>query len=41
MVLVLANRGAERRAQIVLGSQQLEFNLLADSLFTLSWNPTV
>ena len=41
MVLVLANRGAERRVQIVLGSQQLEIHLPVDSLFTLSWNPTV
>ena len=37
-VLVLANRGAERRAQIVLASQQLELELPAQSLFTLVWS---
>lgn len=36
-VLVLANRGPEQRAQIVLGTKALEFTLPADSVHTLEW----
>jgi glucosylceramidase len=39
MVMVLANRGGQRQAQVVLGDRQLELNLPPDSLFTLRWNP--
>ena len=39
MILVLANRGGQRAAQIVLGARQLDLTLPADSLFTLRWNP--
>lgn len=36
-VVVLANRGAERRVQFVLGSATLDVNLPADSVHTLQW----
>ena len=37
MVVVLANRGAEKRVQLVLGSQALDVDLPADSVHTLEW----
>jgi glucosylceramidase len=37
-VVVLANRGAERQAQLVLGGKALAVDLPADSLFTLQWS---
>ena len=37
MVVVLANRGAEKSVQLVLGSQALEIDLPADSVHTLEW----
>jgi glucosylceramidase len=37
-VLVLANRGAERRVQLVHGLNALELDLPADSLSTLEWS---
>ncbi len=37
MVVVLANRGAERRVQVMLGAESLEVELAADSLQTLQW----
>ncbi len=36
-VVVLANRGEQRRVQLALGSQALEINLPADSVHTLEW----
>jgi glucosylceramidase len=36
-VVVLANTGAEKQVQLVMGSQSLEVNLPADSLQTLHW----
>ena len=36
-VVVLANRGAEQRVQLVLGSRALEVELPADSVQTLQW----
>lgn len=36
-VVVLANRGPERRVQLLLNSQSLELNLPADSVHTLQW----
>ena len=36
-VAVLANRGAERRVQLVLGTSVLDVELEADSLQTLEW----
>ena len=38
MVVVLANRGAERAVQLVHGAHVLEVDLPADSLFTLKWS---
>jgi glucosylceramidase len=38
MVVVLANRGAERRVQLVHGANALEVDLSAESLFTLQWS---
>jgi glucosylceramidase len=37
MVVVLANRGAERRVQLLLGSKALDVELAADSVTTLEW----
>jgi glucosylceramidase len=37
-VVVLANRGGERRVQLVHGMNALELDLPADSLFTLQWS---
>jgi glucosylceramidase len=37
-VLVLANRGAEHRVQLVHGLNALELDLPADSLYTLEWS---
>jgi len=37
-VVTLANRGSERKVQLVLGSKSLELDLPADSLFTLQWS---
>jgi len=37
-VVVLANRGSERKVQLVLGNKALELDLPADSLFTLQWS---
>jgi glucosylceramidase len=37
MVVTLANRGDERRVQLVHGTDALEMTLPADSLFTLQW----
>jgi hypothetical protein len=37
MVVVLANRGPERRVQLVLGSKALDVDLAADSVVTLEW----
>jgi len=36
-VVVLANRGAEKRVQLVMGAQALEVELAADSVQTLEW----
>jgi glucosylceramidase len=36
-VVVLANRGAEKRVQLVMGSSALEVDLPADSVHTLQW----
>lgn len=36
-VMVLANRGAEKSVQLVLGSQTIEIDLPADSVHTLEW----
>ncbi|MGB7548804.1 MAG: glycoside hydrolase family 30 beta sandwich domain-containing protein [Terracidiphilus sp.] len=36
-VVVLANRGPEKRAQLLLGTQALEVDLPADSVHTLQW----
>ena len=36
-VVVLANRGPERRVQLLLNSQSLELNLPANSVHTLQW----
>lgn len=36
-VVVLANRGAEKRVQLVLGTNALEIDLPADSVHTLQW----
>ena len=36
-VVVLANRGGDTRAQLVLGAQTLEVELPADSVLTLEW----
>lgn len=37
MAMVLANQGAEKRVQVVLGSQALELDLPSDSVHTLEW----
>jgi len=37
-VVVLANRGAEKRVQLLLGSQALELDLPAESVHTLQWS---
>ena len=37
-VVVLANRGPEKRVQLLLGSQALDLDLPADSLHTLQWS---
>ena len=37
-VVVLANRGSERKTQLVLGNKALELDLPADSLLTLQWS---
>ena len=37
MVVVLANRGPERRVQLVLGAKALDVELAADSVTTLEW----
>ena len=37
-VVVLSNRGPEKRVQLVLGSSALEFDLPADSVNTLQWS---
>jgi len=36
-VVVLANRGPEKRAQLLLGTQMLEIDLPANSVHTLQW----
>jgi glucosylceramidase len=36
-VVVLTNRGPERRAQLLMGSSALDVNLPADSVHTLQW----
>jgi glucosylceramidase len=36
-VAVLANRGAERRVQLVMGGRELDVELPAESLQTLEW----
>jgi glucosylceramidase len=36
-VVVLANRGAEKRVQLLLGAQMLEIDLPASSVHTLQW----
>jgi glucosylceramidase len=38
MVVVLANRGDERRVQLMRGSMALEVTLPADALYTLQWS---
>lgn len=37
LVVVLANRGAEKRVQLVLGTHALEIDLPANSVHTLQW----
>jgi glucosylceramidase len=37
-VVVLANKGAEKRVQLVMGSQTLDVDLPADSVQTLHWS---
>ena len=37
-VVVLANRGSERKVQLRFGLNSLEVDMPADSLFTLQWN---
>jgi glucosylceramidase len=37
-VVVLANRGAEKRVQLLLGTQMLEIDLPASSVHTLQWS---
>ena len=37
-VVVLSNRGPERRVQLVLGSDVLDVDLPADSVHTLQWS---
>ncbi len=37
-VVVLANKGAEKRVQLVMGSQTLDVDLPADSVQTLQWS---
>jgi glucosylceramidase len=37
-VLVVANRGGEQRAQLVLGRNAIELMLPADSVHTLEWS---
>lgn len=37
MVVVLANQGAETRAQLVFGSYALEVAVEADSVHTIKW----
>ena len=37
-VVVLANRGPEKRIQLLLGSQALDVDLRADSVHTLQWS---
>jgi glucosylceramidase len=37
-VVTLANRGSERRAQLIHGGMSLDLDLPADSLFTLQWS---
>jgi glucosylceramidase len=37
-VVVLSNRGMDRRVQLVLGSEMLEVELPADSVHTLQWS---
>ena len=36
-VVVLANRGSERKVQLVHGSNALDLDMPADSLFTMQW----
>jgi hypothetical protein len=36
--MVLANRGSERRVQLVHGLNALEVDMPADSLYTLQWS---
>jgi hypothetical protein len=36
-VVVLANTGEQKRAQLVLGRKALEIDLPADSVHTLEW----
>jgi glucosylceramidase len=37
-VVVLSNRGPEKRVQLLLGSSALDVNLPADSVHTLQWS---
>jgi glucosylceramidase len=37
MVVVLANRGTERRVQLLNGTSALDLDLAADSVLTLTW----
>lgn len=37
LVVVLANRGAQRQVQLVQGARMLEVDLAADSVYTLEW----
>jgi glucosylceramidase len=37
-VVVLANRGSERKVQLVMGTNALEMDMPADSLYTLQWS---
>jgi glucosylceramidase len=37
-VVVLSNRGPEKRVQLVLGSSSLQVELPADSVHTLQWS---
>jgi glucosylceramidase len=37
-VVVLANRGSERKVQLVMGTNSLEMDMPADSLYTLQWS---
>jgi hypothetical protein len=38
MVVILANRGAERHAQLLHGGMSLDVEVPADSLLTLEWS---